>query len=293
MYERNAPALLEESSQARQVLPATPGAPVPKQRPRRLNPAANLSAGMLENNRMTRPKRAIDFVLSIMAHSALVAVAVLVPLYFTNAIDLSQVEATYLVAPAPPPPPPPPPAAGVVHAFQRPRMLLNGSTLYAPRVIPKVVAQIKDLGTTPQMTEGVPGGVPGGIPGGQLGGVIGGILGGSTSFVAPTPPPPPKPVVHVGPYRVGGQVQAPMLVYRVQPTYPVLAKETRVQGDVALDCVIDKQGNVTEIKVVSGPSLLISAAMNAVSQWKYSPTLLNRQPVAVELLATVHFTLNS
>jgi protein TonB len=85
----------------------------------------------------------------------------------------------------------------------------------------------------------------------------------------------------------------PTLVHKVEPTYPALAKETRVQGDVVLDCVIDKQGNVTEIKVVSGHPLLISAAMNAVSQWKYSPTLLNHTPVAVELIATVHFTLNS
>jgi len=84
-------------------------------------------------------------------------------------------------------------------------------------------------------------------------------------------------------------VQAPRLIRKIQPQYPELAKETRTQGVVVLDCVIDQQGNVTQMKLVSGHPLLVQAALNAVRQWKYQPTLLNGIPVAVEMEVTVKF----
>jgi protein TonB len=70
-----------------------------------------------------------------------------------------------------------------------------------------------------------------------------------------------------------------------------LAKIARVQGDVVIDSVIDQQGKVTEMKVVSGSPLLIQAAMQALEQWRYQPTLLNGEPVAVDMVVTVHFQL--
>ena len=84
-------------------------------------------------------------------------------------------------------------------------------------------------------------------------------------------------------------MQAPRLIRKIQPQYPELAKETRTQGVVVLDCVIDQQGNVTQMKLVSGHPLLVQAALNAVRQWKYQPTLLNGIPVAVEMEVTVKF----
>ncbi len=255
MYETNAAVVLEGFT--RKKLTAATGqlSLVSENRKSHQMSVADLSAEMLENNRMTRPKRAFDLFISIMAHTALVGVAILVPLYFSDAIDFTRLERTFLVVPTPPPAPPPPPkAAKVVRAVPRPMTLLTNGALYAPRVIPKVVVQIKDLAAAPQIKEGVPGGVPGGIPGGQMGGVIGGILGGTTHFVPPTPlPPKPNAVVNRGPYRVGGKVQAPLLIHQIQPQYPVLAMQTRIQGAVKLDCVIDKQGEVTEMKIVSGP----------------------------------------
>jgi len=118
--------------------------------------------------------------------------------------------------------------------------------------------------------------------------VLGGILGGSGN--GPAPPPPPKPV-HQGPYRVGGRVQAPRLIEKVEPIYPPLAKQARIQGDVVIESVIDTRGRVTEMKVVSGSPLLVEAAEQALQQWRYEPTLLNGQPVAVDMLVTLHFTL--
>ena len=88
-------------------------------------------------------------------------------------------------------------------------------------------------------------------------------------------------------------MQAPRLIREVQPAYPVLAKETKTQGMVVLDCVIDERGNVTQMKVVSGHPLLVQAAVNAVQQWKYQPTLLNGEPVAVEMKVTVTFSMGT
>jgi periplasmic protein TonB len=93
--------------------------------------------------------------------------------------------------------------------------------------------------------------------------------------------------------RVGGRVQAPRLIQEVQPTYPALAKQTRTQGVVVLDCVIDERGNVTQMKLVSGHPLLVQAAIAAVRQWKYQPTLLNGQLVAVEMHVKVIFSMGS
>jgi protein TonB len=136
---------------------------------------------------------------------------------------------------------------------------------------------------------GVPGGVPGGIPGGQLGGVIGGILGGIPTSAARGPAPPAEKVR--APIRVGGRLRAPRAIYRLAPDYPPLARQARIQGDVTIDAVIDKAGSVVEMKVVSGPPLLIPAALAAARAWKFEPTYLNDEAIDVQFILTVHFQL--
>jgi periplasmic protein TonB len=286
MYERNSTVALEGKwgKQAPAQKLHGPACRAPNEKP---SISANLSAGMLENNRMKRPRGAIDFFLSIAAHGLLLATAIMLPLYFSEAIDLHQMEMTYLVAPPLPPPPPP---AGVVSSVRRPRSFFANNKLYAPRVIPKHIAQVKDSARSLQPMGGVPGGVIGGVPGGQLGGVIGGILSGMGH---PIPPPQPKPVMHHGPYLVGGRVQAPRIIRQIQPVYPILAREARIQGAVVIDSVINEHGEVTQMKLVSGSPLLARAAFDAVGQWRYEPTLLNGTPVAVEMEVTVHFNLGS
>jgi len=245
----------------------------------------HFAEGMVGNFHLQKPRTWVDFVVSVLGHSLVVAVLILLPLYFTQAISMPQFEKTLLVAP--PPPPPPPPAA--VQVLPRvPKSFFTKSQLFAPRFIPKKVAEIKEE-APPPAASGVSGGVIGGVPGGQLGGVLGGILGGSGHAPAP---PPPTPVVHKGPYRVGGKVQAPRLIRQVQPEYPPLARQARIQGDVVIDSVIDAEGRVTEMKVVSGSPLLVESAIQALGQWRYQPTLLNGQPVAVDMLVTLHFTLS-
>lgn len=77
------------------------------------------------------------------------------------------------------------------------------------------------------------------------------------------------------------------------PQYPVLARQARIQGQVQVDAVLDEPGNVIEMKVVSGPPLLYRAALDALKKWKYEPTYLNDQPIAVQILVTVTFVLGS
>jgi protein TonB len=130
--------------------------------------------------------------------------------------------------------------------------------------------------------EGVPGGVEGGIPGGIAGGVLGGL---------PEPPPPPAPAVR-GPVRIGGQIQAPALLHRVEPNYPPLAVDAHMQGMVILEAIVDRDGTVAEVKVLrTAGGLLDREAMIAVRQWRYSPLTLNGQRERFILTVTLSFRL--
>lgn len=91
--------------------------------------------------------------------------------------------------------------------------------------------------------------------------------------------------------RIGGNVQQANLESQVKPVYPTQAKQDRVQGTVQLDVVIDKEGHVEQVSVLAGPEPLIQAAVDAVKQWTYKPTLLNGEPVKVETTVNVNFTL--
>jgi TonB family protein len=92
--------------------------------------------------------------------------------------------------------------------------------------------------------------------------------------------------------KVGGNVQALRIVTKVAPVYPQLAKSARVEGVVHLAAIIGQDGTMQELHSLGGPALLIQAAMDAVKQWVYAPTLLNGEPVAVETTIDVNFTLN-
>jgi len=91
--------------------------------------------------------------------------------------------------------------------------------------------------------------------------------------------------------RVGGNVQQAKLIYGPKPVYPPLAKQARIQGVVRLTAVIGTDGTIQNLQVVSGHPLLIPAALEAVKQWRYQPTLLNGEPVEVITQIDVNFTL--
>jgi len=89
----------------------------------------------------------------------------------------------------------------------------------------------------------------------------------------------------------GGNVAAAKLVRQVTPLYPPIAKTAHISGTVMLHAVIAKDGTIQELTYVSGPPLLMKNAMDAVHQWRYSPTLLNGEPVEVDTTISVVFTL--
>jgi periplasmic protein TonB len=212
------------------------------------------------------------------------AILILIPLIYTEALPKTMM-ATMLTAPPPPPPPPPPPVATQIVKVKPQVHLMDAGKLVAPKVIPKEVKIIKEE-AEPDMGSGAVGGVPGGVAGGSMGGVLGGVIGG-----VGTAPPPPRPR-QSGPLRVGGNVQAARIVNRVQPIYPPLARQTRISGTVRLHAIISKDGTIQQLEVITGHPLLQQAALDAVRQWRYQPTLLNGEPVEVDTTIDVIFSLN-
>ena len=259
--------------------------------PRKHYEDGTFQSSMIETNRMKSGTKGLNLFISLFLNLTVLAVPVLAGLYFTDTINLKQLETTFLIAPPPPPPPPPAPAVAAVKAPPVHRVFESSGKLLAPTAIPKNVAQIKEAPLPDEdALGGVAGGVPGGVAGGSMGGVIGGVIGGvRTAAEAPIAPKDLKPKA---PIRVGGRVREPQLIKRVEPRYPPLALATHLQGVVIIDAVLDENGNVVEMKVVSGHPLLLDAAVNAVRQWKYQPTFLNDQPVPVQLNITVTFRLS-
>jgi protein TonB len=159
-----------------------------------------------------------------------------------------------------------------------------------PKVVPQVVnpnaapveapKEIKPEVIVPSVGVGVPGGVEGGVPGGVVGGVVGGLP------QAPPPPPPPS-----APVRVGGNIKTPNKTKDVKPVYPPIAQSARVQGVVIIEATIGPDGRVKDAKVLRSIPLLDAAALDAVKQWVFTPTLLNGVPVPVIMTVTVNFTL--
>ena len=106
----------------------------------------------------------------------------------------------------------------------------------------------------------------------------------------PQPPPPPQPPPK--PVRRGGDVMAAMLVHQVDTVYPRIAIAAHISGVVHLHAIIGKDGTIRELEVVDGSPLLAHAALAAVREWRYRPTLLSGEPVEVDTYITVKFVLN-
>jgi len=219
----------------------------------------------------------------------MLGILLLLPLYFTEQLPKSQL-LTFLVAPPPPPPPPPAAEQQVARIMKQIQSdLLSSGALRTPTRIPQKVQMIKEEEAPPPLpsTGGVVGGVPGGIPGGQLGGVIGGIVNSTAnlSYMPKLQAVVPQRV------RISQGVTTGMLIHRVEPPYPGLARAARISGNVVLKAIISKEGTIEDLTLVSGHPMLVPSAIDAVRQWRYRPYLLNGQPVEVETTITVIFTL--
>ena len=217
--------------------------------------------------------------LSTLLQTVILGVLVLTPLMRTDALR-GAIFSTPLVAP---PPPPPPPSRQTVGTTVRPGLrLIHDGVLWEPPRIPAHVAIIIEPVLPPDVSND-----------GPVSGPFANILG--RDVLATRGPAIPAPPKQTAPARIkqGGMVTAAALVSQTRPIYPVLARQVHEQGDVLLHAIIDKDGRVAQLEVVSGHPLLVQAALDAVKQWLYRPTLLNGEPVEVDTTITVTFTLSN
>ena len=215
---------------------------------------------------------------SALLHAAALAAVVVVPLLTDDRLpdQAGQVEAFFaspIELTAPPPPPPPPSAARAAVRAARP---VSAGGFVAPVEVPTDI--VPEAALDLAFEGGLAGGVEGGVPGGVVGGIVGGL--------PDAPPPPPT-----GPVRVGLEVQEPRKLKHVPPVYPLVAAESRLEGVVILECLIDPRGRVVDVKLVRGLPLLDEAATDAVRQWVYTPTLINGVPTPVIMTVKVTFRL--
>jgi protein TonB len=199
---------------------------------------------------------------------------------------------TWILLPSPPPPAVKTPPPAHVRPVARPWQMLAGK-LIQPIAIPDRVAIIEDPPLAGQAT-----GVDGGVVTADLARLAIGVL---DQVIRPAAPPRTEPAVsqpvksraaETPRYKVGGLVHMARLVHRVDPVYPIIARQARISGAVELTGVIGTDGHIRELRVVKGHPFLANAALEAVRQWVYEPTLLNGEAVEVIAPITVNFLLN-
>jgi protein TonB len=241
--------------------------------------------GMLDQPTRFKYRNPLEWLVSVAVHTVVVTAVIVIPLMFTQVLDLHNLQVTYLSMPKPPAAAPAP-APPMIHAAPRPVQHFSLSKLTAPTLIPKQTFIAKDE-QAPDLGEGV----IGGIPGGEGGGVIGGILGGTGSGPA-VPAPIARPATPKGSVlRIGGDIRPPRQIQRTEPEYPRVAQMAKVEGVVVIDAMIDEHGNVVQAHAVSGPGLLIASALAAVLQWKFEPTYLNGEPYPIQMNVQVVYHL--
>jgi len=264
---------------------------------------------------------------SLALHAGLLLAAVVGPLFLSEPLPAPEhVVRAFFVNPATVAPPAPPAPSAPVQRGSAPRSTPNAQALRPTpqRVTPAVrrpdpIAQRGDSAPPPAdpsssavespaeaasiatpdqigpepvdraLAGGEPRGIAGGSAGGAYGGVPGGVHdgvpGGAAGGGLPTPPPTIEPI------RVGGEITEPRKLKHVDPVYPDIAVRANIHGTVVLECMVSPQGGVMTVKIVRGIPLLNAAAVAAVKQWVYTPTLRDGAPVPVILTVTVQFGL--
>jgi periplasmic protein TonB len=220
-----------------------------------------------------RARRYAMLPVSIALHAAAAVTFVIIPLAADG--DLPDPAALFKASFVKAQPLPPPPERAPVPAARA------VNTTAAPTVAPATIEPER----APEPTGPPDMGVPGGI------GLSSSIpeAGFRTTFEPPPPPPPPPPTPTL--VKVGGLVREPRRLVNVSPVYPPLARSARVEGTVMLEAIINEAGIVEQLKVVRSVALLDQAAIDAVRQWRYTPTLLNGTPVSVVMTITIRVTL--
>ena len=210
--------------------------------------------------------------LSLAAHVAAILAVVggtlLGPVVLPGLASSDLVYHTIVLPPTPPPPAPRPPTS------EPPPAPLNANA--APTVAPEGIAPEPEVPSDPG-------------PATDLGSVF--VPGITNLDTIVGEPPPWAPAVLQAPVRPGPKVRPPARVRDAAPIYPAIAQQAHVSGTVIIEAMIDVDGRVRSARVLRSIPLLDEAALAAVRQWEYTPTLLNGTPVAVIMTVTVTFQL--
>ncbi|HEY6764512.1 MAG TPA: energy transducer TonB [Candidatus Sulfotelmatobacter sp.] len=236
---------------------------------------------LLENSGAQRSRRGWTTLSSFGLQALIMGILLLLPLIRPIALPFLQPLTTPIALTVPRGLPP---AQQTQRSSAQTQSNMINNIIVAPRTIPNQILHVDELAPPPQITTGT-GLAPGATGGQDLRGIFGSVGTERASFLPATPPPVAN---HV---RVSRMMEGNLL-RRVQPEYPAIARNARIQGTVVLSAVISKEGMIEKVQVLTGHPLLVQAAVEAVKQWRYRPYVLNDQPVEVETQITVNFSLN-
>lgn len=238
---------------------------------------------MLETSWSQRTRQSWTTLTSFGLQAVVIGLLLTLPLLKTVGLPPARVLPTPITLGAPPP-------VGSVARHQNITTIVprnfDQNVIVAPPEIPRNIAMIDEPSAPPQI-----GSSPSGVQDRTANGSGEGVwraIGDSMARPAPLPVPAP-PNARV--FR-SSDLLAGSLVRRVQPVYPPLARSARIQGMVVLSAVISKAGTIENLRVVSGHPMLVAAAIEAVSQWRYRPYILNHDPIEVETQIIVNFSLS-
>ena len=219
--------------------------------------------------------RTRTFILSFLVHATMIGAAMVVRIVATTELPDPPRSTSFMMAAAEVPEVQPPPAPRT--QATAPSVNQSAAPIDAPDSLAPETSELPDIAPSDGAIVGTPGDL------------TGDLLGPPPPSPMPravAPPPPPAPV------RPGGVVRPPQKVHHVAPVYPPIAQSARVSGTVSLEALIAEDGSVRDVKVLRSVTLLDTAAVEAVRQWRFTPTLLNGVPVQVIMSVTVTFTLN-
>jgi|RhiMetdeSRZDD1v2_1073273.scaffolds.fasta_scaffold88765_5 periplasmic protein TonB len=216
--------------------------------------------------------RTCTITISIVVHVIAVCAAVIAPLFATDELPAPRTATEFIqVVPLPEPPAPPPRAVARARVdIQRPDV----PPLDVPDgIAPESVVEPLNDGFASDS------------------GVVA-FDDVNSAIVMDAPPPPPAPPSQRAISHVGGNIRPPQKIVDVAPVYPLIARAAHVGGVVILEAVIAEDGSVRDVNVLRSIPLLDAAAVEAVRQWRFSPTLLNGEPVPIVMTVTVAFRLH-
>ena len=228
-------------------------------------------------------KKRYTVLVSLLLQVATLCLLVLVPLIYTQVLPQARLRSVFA---APTPPQPALPKAPAT-TTARPTLSQRPFASIFPRepVTPMVRDTEIAVASPPDLIIGAPEGAGSSLIG-DPSGTLQQIKPPDPPRAAPAHPPAAKII------RLSSEIQASQLIHKIQPSYPAIARQIRLQGVVEFTAVISKNGTIENLQLVRGHPMLVAAARDAILQWRYKPTLLSGEPVEVITNIVVNFTLN-